>query len=298
MVRGQIFDQNPLRTGFEGGAFEREYENSLNLQWAHGKAGEDRVHVDNDDVKGNNERNLYNCRKSSLGVEHESVPIVNLAGRAMARVLESTEEAYMEMVEKAFDVNPKLALMGSCILVILTKDHDDDLKHRNRSRESLLHMELGRISEESRIHNEHESISIGEGQLKVKQAFTAGFLKKEMLLNLVAYLPLFTIDSLQLSDPTKVAEWTTKDARVKSLLLQTMYSSLVSNVRPYKTAKAMWDYLRKIYAKNSLARRFQLEYEMFNYTQGNLSIQDYYSGFVTLWVEYANIVYALMHGHL
>ncbi|MBA0754404.1 hypothetical protein Gogos_019943 [Gossypium gossypioides] len=229
-------------------------EHSHNLQWAHGKAGEDRVHVvlskkqrwlfivifdgssgpdapdflmshlykaidkelegllwdyepetsingnpniglecnkenweiyfnneiskDNDDVRGNNERNLCNCRKSSLGVEPESVPLVNFAGRAkemvhtynvvilqlqekmvvlqlllwfqtkdraqeslrlrcksgvvdhdvvlqaMVQVLESTEEAYMEMVEKAFDVNPKLALMGSCILVMLTNDHD------------------------------------------------------------------------------------------------------------------------------------------------------------------------------
>ncbi|MBA0620725.1 hypothetical protein Godav_006411, partial [Gossypium davidsonii] len=42
---GQIFDQNPLRTGFEGGASEGEYENSLNLQWAHGKAGEDKVYI-------------------------------------------------------------------------------------------------------------------------------------------------------------------------------------------------------------------------------------------------------------
>lgn len=42
----------------------------------------------------------------------------------MARVLESTEEAYMEMVEKAFDVSPKLALMGSCILVMLMNDYD------------------------------------------------------------------------------------------------------------------------------------------------------------------------------
>lgn len=94
------------------------------------------------------------------------------------------------------------------------------------------------------------------------------------------------------TDPIKAAEWTAKDARVKSWLLQTMDSSLVINLRPYKTAKAMWDYLKKVYAQNSSARRFQLEYEMSNYAQGKLSIQDYYSGFVTLWTEYTNIVYA------
>lgn len=39
------------------------------------------ISKDNGDVRGNNEQNLCNCRKSSLGVEPESVPLVNLAGR-------------------------------------------------------------------------------------------------------------------------------------------------------------------------------------------------------------------------
>uniref|UniRef100_F6HZE8 PPM-type phosphatase domain-containing protein n=1 Tax=Vitis vinifera TaxID=29760 RepID=F6HZE8_VITVI len=104
--------------------------------------------------------------------------------RAMARALETTEEAYMEMVEKALDKNPELALMGSCVLVMLMKDQDvyvmnlgdsrvilaqerpndrhpnpnlakDDVRHRNRSRESLVRMELDRISEESPMHNQN-----------------------------------------------------------------------------------------------------------------------------------------------
>ncbi|XVE73570.1 hypothetical protein DITRI_Ditri11bG0129100 [Diplodiscus trichospermus] len=116
-------------------------------------------------------------------VDHDAVL------RAMARALESTEEAYMEMVEKALDINPELALMGSCVLVMLMKDQDvyvmnlgdsrvilaqerpndrhpnanfakDDLKHRNRSRESLVRMELDRISEESPMHNQHGQVSI------------------------------------------------------------------------------------------------------------------------------------------
>ncbi|XP_007051333.2 PREDICTED: protein phosphatase 2C 32 [Theobroma cacao] len=116
-------------------------------------------------------------------VDHDAVL------RAMARALESTEEAYMEMVEKALDINPELALMGSCVLVMLMKDQDvyvmnlgdscailaqerpndrhpnpnfarDDLRHRNRSRESLVRMELDRISEESPMHNQHGQVSI------------------------------------------------------------------------------------------------------------------------------------------
>ncbi|XWS31925.1 hypothetical protein CRYUN_Cryun23aG0117500 [Craigia yunnanensis] len=116
-------------------------------------------------------------------VDHDAVL------RAMARALESTEEAYMEMVEKALDINPELALMGSCVLVMLMKDQDvyvmnlgdsrvilaqerpndrqpnpnfvkDDLKHRNRSRELLVRMELDRISEESPMHNQHGQLSM------------------------------------------------------------------------------------------------------------------------------------------
>lgn len=109
--------------------------------------------------------------------------------RAMAQALESTEEAYMEMVEKALDTNPELALMGSCVLVMLMKDQDvyvmnlgdsrailaqerpndrhpnpsflkDDSRHKNRSRESLVRMELDRISEESPMHNQNCQVNM------------------------------------------------------------------------------------------------------------------------------------------
>ncbi|XP_010544907.1 PREDICTED: protein phosphatase 2C 32 [Tarenaya hassleriana] len=117
-------------------------------------------------------------------VDHDAVL------RAMARALERTEEAYMEMVEKSLDTNPELALMGSCVLVMLMKDQDvyvmnvgdsrailaqerlndrhpnpnfgtdDIIRHSNRSRESLVRMELDRISEESPIHNQTTRINM------------------------------------------------------------------------------------------------------------------------------------------
>ncbi|XP_010247633.1 PREDICTED: protein phosphatase 2C 32 [Nelumbo nucifera] len=119
--------------------------------------------------------------KSGL-VDHDAVL------RAMSRALETTEDAYMEMVEKALDKNPELALMGSCVLVMLMKDQDvyvmnlgdsrvilaqerpndrhpnpnilkDDVRHRNRSRESLVRVELDRISEESPMHNQNSQIN-------------------------------------------------------------------------------------------------------------------------------------------
>ncbi|KAK1277331.1 Protein phosphatase 2C 32 [Acorus gramineus] len=202
------------RSCVEVGPSEVEYRNSRNLQWAHGKAGEDRVHVvlseeqgwlfvgiydgfsgpdapdflmsnlyraidkelegllwDHEDkpqeahssehskdmVKrsliGAKIRQMYRkqkslrkklfpwsydwhreqthveermksdssvmTRRSKLGpVDH--VAVLN----AMSRALEVTEEAYMEMVESSLDRNPELALMGSCVLVMLMKDQD------------------------------------------------------------------------------------------------------------------------------------------------------------------------------
>jgi serine/threonine protein phosphatase PrpC len=44
--------------------------------------------------------------------------------KALARALSKTKEAYLEMVDKAVAENPKLALMGSCVLVMLMKGED------------------------------------------------------------------------------------------------------------------------------------------------------------------------------
>lgn len=51
---------------------------------------------------------------------------------------------------------------------------------------------------------------------------------------------------------------------------------IVLNLKPYKTTKAMWDYLQKVYNQDHSARRFQLEHEIANYSQGGFSIQDYF----------------------
>ena len=56
----------------------------------------------------------------------------------------------------------------------------------------------------------------------------------------------------------------------------------------------MWEYLKKVYYQNHAARQFQLELEIANYSQGTLSIQDYYSGFLILWSEYDEIKFAIV----
>ncbi|XP_048140887.1 protein phosphatase 2C 29 isoform X2 [Rhodamnia argentea] len=57
-------------------------------------------------------------RRKEGPVEHE------LVLRAMSRALEVTELAYLDMTDKVLDTNPELALMGSCLLVVLMRDED------------------------------------------------------------------------------------------------------------------------------------------------------------------------------
>jgi hypothetical protein len=54
----------------------------------------------------------------------------------------------------------------------------------------------------------------------------------------------------------------------------------------------MWAYLKKVYLQDNDARRFQLEHAIAMFQHGSLSIQDYYSAFLTLWHEYATLVTA------
>ncbi|RVW45853.1 uncharacterized protein LOC104880468 [Vitis vinifera] len=75
-------------------------------------------------------------------------------------------------------------------------------------------------------------------------------------------------------------------------ILSSVEPHLVLNLRPYKTAAAMWNYLYTVYNQDNFARRFQLEYEMTNFTQESLSIEEYFFGFQTLWTYYSDIVYA------
>lgn len=94
-------------------------------------------------------------------------------------------------------------------------------------------------------------------------------------------------------NPTEEFEdWETKDAQIMTWNLGSVNPHFIMHLRPHKTAKAMSDYLKSIYKQENPARRFQLEHEIADYSQGNLSIQEFLSGFMSLWMEYTDIVYA------
>lgn len=69
-------------------------------------------------------------------------------------------------------------------------------------------------------------------------------------------------------------------------------AQIVLNLCPHSTAKAMWDYLKKLYNQPNSPRRFQVECEIANYALGSLSIPDYFSAFQNLWSKFSDIVCA------
>ncbi|XP_049392645.1 uncharacterized protein LOC125857016 [Solanum stenotomum] len=90
------------------------------------------------------------------------------------------------------------------------------------------------------------------------------------------------------TNAAKLGEWKIKDALVMTWILGSIEPLIVLNLRPCKIAKSMWDF----YNQDNTARCFQLEYEIANYSQGGLSVTDYFSRFQNLWAEFTNIVYA------
>ncbi|XP_002519843.2 protein phosphatase 2C 29 [Ricinus communis] len=75
---------------------------------------EEKVETSNNRV----EERVLNRQRTVGPVDHE------LVLRALSRALELTELAYLDMTDKVLDTNPELALMGSCLLVVLMRDED------------------------------------------------------------------------------------------------------------------------------------------------------------------------------
>ena len=87
-------------------------------------------------------------------------------------------------------------------------------------------------------------------------------------------------------------KWEVKDAQIMSWILGSMEHYMLLNLKPYKSSREMWDYLKKVYNQSNTTQRFQLELELGQLSQGSMSIQEFYSSFVNLWAEYTDIVYA------
>ncbi|XP_050877608.1 uncharacterized protein LOC127081390 [Lathyrus oleraceus] len=94
------------------------------------------------------------------------------------------------------------------------------------------------------------------------------------------------------AEKTALDVWETKDAQIITWILNSIDPQMINNLRSFSTAQEMWNYLKRIYNQDNSAKRFQLELDIANYKQGDLSIQEYYSGFLNLWTKHSAIIHA------
>lgn len=115
---------------------------SENLQWAQGRAGEDRLHiVISEKHKWVFLENLffsvYDQLKEILLELDEKYPNLDSVLFGLSEALRKTEEAFMKSVDEMINNNPVLAMMGSCVLVMLMKGEDVYLMNVGDSRAVL-----------------------------------------------------------------------------------------------------------------------------------------------------------------
>lgn len=85
--------------------------------WKYGLGDKEKVETENRVEEEETSYRSGKRRKEGL-IDHE------LVLGALSRALEITELAYLDMTDKLLDTNPELALMGSCLLVVLMRDED------------------------------------------------------------------------------------------------------------------------------------------------------------------------------
>jgi len=61
-------------------------------------------------------------------------------------------------------------------------------------------------------------------------------------------------------------------SQIITWILSSIDPQMINNLRSFSTAQEMWNYLKIIYNQDNAAKRFQLELEIANYKQGNLSV--------------------------
>ncbi|KAF8377349.1 hypothetical protein HHK36_030726 [Tetracentron sinense] len=83
----------------------------------------------------------------------------------------------------------------------------------------------------------------------------------------------------------EMAEWKTKNGKIVTWLLDSVDKSIAVGLTPHRTAKTMWDHLKKIYKQSNEARLYRLEQELTHISQGDRTIQEFYNAIVAIWTE-------------
>lgn len=80
---------------------------------------------------------------------------------------------------------------------------------------------------------------------------------------------------------------------VFALIWNAILQSIHDHYGPLRLCRVTW----KEFIIKKIGLWFQLEFEIREYNQANKSIKDYYSGFMSLWMEYTSLVYATVPTH-
>lgn len=74
-------------------------------------------------------------------------------------------------------------------------------------------------------------------------------------------------------------------------IIEFVNDHIVLNLRPYKSAHGVWEYLKKVNAQSNNAQRIQLEFELAQFSQDSRVVDEFYSSFSNFWIEYTNIIH-------
>ncbi|GAV68148.1 PP2C domain-containing protein [Cephalotus follicularis] len=111
------------------------------------------------------ERSAKTGRKRKEGhVDHE------LVLGALSKALDMTEIAYLEMTDKVLDTNPELALMGSCLLVVLMRDEDVYVMNVGDSRAIVAQFEPEEVGSGAEVNGRGDNDASMEGIVEESSA--------------------------------------------------------------------------------------------------------------------------------
>lgn len=173
----------------QGLSKHREGHGRKFFPWRFGLEDKEKVEVEVENRVEEERSNPSDRRRKEGPVDHE------LVLGALSRALEVTELAYLDMTDKVLDTNPELALMGSCLLVVLMRDEDVYVMNVGDSRAIVAQYEPEEVGSSTQSGGQGENGSCAEGI--VEESLAAG--ERAMKLENEAPTQAMKLTALQLS---------------------------------------------------------------------------------------------------
>ncbi|KAH0653070.1 hypothetical protein KY289_030748 [Solanum tuberosum] len=72
-------------------------------------------------------------------------------------------------------------------------------------------------------------------------------------------------------------------------MLNSVHADIAMTLRPFSSASEMWLHLRNVSQQSNLAREFEVERNIAEYTRGDKNVRSFYTGLQLLWSEHDQI---------